>query len=125
MDVELSAQPNSAIISNANESSLARSYAFCQRVACREAGNFYWSFRLLPADRRKAMCALYAFMRQTDDIADTPTPGVNRATALDQWQFALNQQLAGLTDGTFAWEGFPALACRLGRGPLLPAYLGF
>ena len=43
---------------------LAASYAFCDTIARREAKNFYHSFRLLPADRRRSMCALYAFMRR-------------------------------------------------------------
>ena len=46
--------------------------ASAPRVARREARNFYPSFLLLPADRRRSMCALYAFMRQTDDLADEP-----------------------------------------------------
>jgi len=36
--------------------SLAGSYAYCERLARREAGNFYHAFRLLPADQRRAMC---------------------------------------------------------------------
>jgi len=102
---------------------LSASYQFCQQVACREAGNFYWSFRLLPPDRRKAMCALYAFMRKTDDIADTPTPGVDRAAALEQWQIALNQRLGGSSEMTFAWEGFPALVDVMQNYAIPPRYL--
>ena len=39
---------------------LQASYAHCAAVARREARNFYPSFLLLPADRRRSMCALYA-----------------------------------------------------------------
>jgi len=31
---------------------------------------FFWAMQLLPAQRRKAMRALYAFCREVDDIAD-------------------------------------------------------
>lgn len=85
------------------------SYDFCRDVACREAGNFYWSFRLLPADRRRAMCALYAFMRQTDDIADEGVGGSDRAEALNLWQSAFHQGVQGELPTAFSWPGFPAL----------------
>ena len=50
--------------------SLARSYDFCRAVAKSRAKNFYYSFLVLPAERRRAMCAVYAFMRHCDDIVD-------------------------------------------------------
>lgn len=34
--------------------------------------SFYWAMRLLPAERRQAMFALYAYCRGLDDIADGP-----------------------------------------------------
>ena len=43
---------------------------FCQRMARREAGNFYWGFVSLPRDQRVAIYALYDFARQVDDEAD-------------------------------------------------------
>ena len=51
----------------------AASYRFCRQVARREAKNFYWAFRVLPRPKRDAMCAVYAFMRRADDIADNET----------------------------------------------------
>ena len=53
---------------------LARSYAWCERLARRAAGNFYHAFRLLPAAQRRSMCALYAFSRVADDLSDGPWP---------------------------------------------------
>ena len=53
---------------------LQPSYAYCERLARREAGNFFHAFQVLPRPQRRAMCALYAFMRQTDDLADGPEP---------------------------------------------------
>src|SRR4051812_41222160 len=64
-------------------SSLRRwSYAWCERLARRAAGNFYHAFRILPADQRRAMCALYAFMRITDDLGDGDAPTEIRRAAL-------------------------------------------
>lgn len=45
-------------------------YAECREIARREAKNFYYSFVALPAERRDAMCAIYAFMRRADDLSD-------------------------------------------------------
>ena len=48
----------------------AEAYAYCRGVARREAKNFYWAFRVLPRHKSDAMCAVYAFMRKADDLAD-------------------------------------------------------
>jgi phytoene synthase len=49
---------------------LEESYAICRQIAKREAKNFYYSFVALPEARRNAICAVYAFMRKADDLAD-------------------------------------------------------
>jgi phytoene synthase len=49
---------------------LASAYAACRAIARREAKNFYYAFIALPAPRRNAICAIYAFMRRADDLAD-------------------------------------------------------
>lgn len=48
----------------------AEAFQFCRAVARREAKNFYWAFRVLPRFKSDAMCAVYAFMRHADDLAD-------------------------------------------------------
>lgn len=45
-------------------------YTYCEQLTMREAGNFYHSFKYLPDEQRQAMCAVYAFCRRADDIAD-------------------------------------------------------
>jgi phytoene synthase len=59
--------------------------AITRRV--RAAGSsFFWAMRLLPAPRRHAMYALYAFCREVDDIADgDAAPSLKRAL-LSQWR---------------------------------------
>lgn len=49
---------------------LIEAYAACRAIARREAKNFYYAFRALTRARRNAICAVYAFMRQADDISD-------------------------------------------------------
>ena len=49
---------------------LRLAYSYCEELTIREAGNFYHSFKYLPDEQRQAMCAVYAFCRRADDIAD-------------------------------------------------------
>lgn len=60
------------MISNtaAGEVAVERAYAVCRTIARREAKNFYYAFLALPEPRRNAICAVYAFMRKADDLAD-------------------------------------------------------
>jgi phytoene synthase len=74
---------------------LAGSFGYCERLARSEAGNFYHAFRLLPAPQRRAMCALYAFMRVTDDLTDGPGSAGEKQAALDRWRAQLDKALHG------------------------------
>jgi 15-cis-phytoene synthase len=65
---------------------IAEAYAVCRAIAQREAKNFYYAFRVLPEPKRNAMCAVYAFMRRADDIADDEAmPIVERRKVMAQW----------------------------------------
>jgi phytoene synthase len=75
---------------------LSSSYAWCERLARRQAGNFYHAFRLLPTSPRRAMCALYAFMRVTDDLVDGPQALAGKRLALADWRQQLDAALAGV-----------------------------
>jgi phytoene synthase len=91
---------------------LRESYRYCGAVSRREARNFYYAFLLLPRERRRSMCALYAFLRHTDDLADEPGQAEQKARALESWRHALDAALAG---DAGAWLGFPALADTVAR----------
>jgi len=53
--------------------------AYCEEKAARSGSSFYYSFRFLPPERRRAIIALYAFCREVDDVVDEVTdPGVAR-----------------------------------------------
>jgi phytoene synthase len=61
-------------------------YAFCRAVAKREAKNFYYAFRVLPRPKSDALCAVYAFMRRADDIADDESKSIEtRRTEMAEW----------------------------------------
>ena len=65
---------------------LVAAYAACREIARREAKNFYWAFRVLPRHKSDAMCAVYAFMRKADDLADDERLSIEaRREAMAQW----------------------------------------
>jgi len=75
---------------------LAGAYAACREIARREAKNFYYAFLALPLDRRNAICAIYAFMRQADDLADDESiPREERRRRLDVWLAAWHEASNG------------------------------
>jgi phytoene synthase len=65
---------------------LEDAYAECRAIARREAKNFYYAFIALPEARRNAICAIYAFMRKADDLADDESLSrEERRRRLDSW----------------------------------------
>jgi len=85
---------------------LEASYGQCQQVARRSASSFYYSFLLLPKPKRMAMCALYAFLRRTDDLGDSSASAAERRAALEAWRAAL----ARSTNGQYDDPLLPALS---------------
>jgi len=57
--------------------------------------SFYYGMKVLPAPRRDAMYALYAFCRVVDDIADEPAPFDQKEAELAGWR----ARIAGLYRG--------------------------
>jgi phytoene synthase len=65
---------------------LIAAYAACRAIARREAKNFYYAFRVLPPHKSDSMCAVYAFMRKADDLADDESMSVGaRRAAMAAW----------------------------------------
>ncbi|HEY3129286.1 MAG TPA: phytoene/squalene synthase family protein [Acidobacteriota bacterium] len=82
------------------------SYSQCRRIARSAARNFYYGFLLLPAAKRDALCAIYAFMRQADDISDSESQNMDKRQRLENWRRTLDRTLAG----------------AYGQNPILPAF---
>jgi phytoene synthase len=74
---------------------LSDSYRYCEQVARREAGNFYHAFRVLPRSQRQAMCALYAFLRLTDDLGDGPGLAEEKRERLADWRRQFERAMNG------------------------------
>src|SRR5262249_18456335 len=66
-----------------------------ESLARRAAGNFYTAFRVLPNAQRRAMCALYAFLRVADDLTDGPEDLADKRIALAGWRHNLDRALNG------------------------------
>lgn len=61
---------------------VADAYAHCEAVTREEARNFSYGIRLLPAPKRTALSAVYAFARRIDDIGDDPGPVEDKLAGL-------------------------------------------
>jgi phytoene synthase len=68
---------------------LDASYRYCEKVTKQRAKNFFYGIRLLPPDRRRSMCAMYAFFRYCDDVSDGDVVG-SKADLLAQWRAAID-----------------------------------
>jgi 15-cis-phytoene synthase len=55
---------------NLADDTVLGAYRSCEALTRERAANFYYGIRLLPAPKRRAMCAVYAFARKVDDIGD-------------------------------------------------------
>jgi phytoene synthase len=75
---------------------LAQAYARTEEITRTEARNFYYGIRLLPADKRAVLCAVYALARRMDDIGDGDLPVEEKTAALA----GLRTELAGLGGST-------------------------
>ncbi len=88
--------------------SVAESYRYCRKIARQRAKNFYYSFLLLEKPQRDAMCAIYAFMRQCDDLSDEPASKDKELLrqSIRAWRMQLNRALTGdVSDGPI-WPAF-------------------
>jgi 15-cis-phytoene synthase len=77
-------------------SQIAVAYSVCRSITRSNAKNFYYAFLVLPAAKRQALCAVYAYMRRCDDIADDfKVPAYERRQRLEAWLDALHRAESG------------------------------
>jgi len=62
-----------------------------EAIVRRSGTSFFWGMRVLPAERRRAMYAIYAFCRTVDDIADEPGDPAEQQARLDAWRVELDR----------------------------------
>jgi phytoene synthase len=97
----------------AEAAALRDAYRHCRRVAAAHGRSYYLATRLLSADRRPAVHALYGFARTVDDIVDDPHVGApeRTMTALD----AVERRLRA------AWSQPSGMPAAPPTDPALPA----
>jgi phytoene synthase len=91
---------------------LFEAYESCRRIAAGSGSSFYAGMRLLPAERRRAIYAIYALARRIDDIADGELPAASKLEQL----VAIRSRLASRD-----WADDPvlvALADAADRNPI-------
>ena len=85
---------------------------YCEQKAAASGSSFYYSFRFLPPERRRAITALYAFCREVDDVVDEcPDPQLARQK-LAWWRVEIGALFAGE----------PSHPVTLALAPALSAY---
>ena len=68
---------------------------YCQSKAAQSGSSFYYSFLFLPAERRRAITALYAFCREVDDIVDEINDADVARTKLAWWSNEISELFHG------------------------------
>jgi 15-cis-phytoene synthase len=90
-----SAQP-AAVPWTPAHATLVMAYSVCRGITRTAAKNFYYAFLVLPRRKREALCAVYAFMRRCDDLADDPALSLpERRYKLETWLDALHRAQQG------------------------------
>jgi phytoene synthase len=68
---------------------------YVQEKAVASGSSFYYAFLFLPAPRRAAITAFYAFCREIDDVVDDISDTGVAATKLAWWQSEVGKAFAG------------------------------
>ena len=82
--------------------STSEAYDRCEAITRSEAANFYYGIRLLARERRRAMCAAYAFARRIDDIGDGELPRERKLELLGESAAQLTALEAGRLEAAAA-----------------------
>jgi len=69
---------------------------YCANKAAQSGSSFHYSFRLLPAERRAAITALYAYCREVDDVVDEVSDPEVARVKLAWWR----TEIDAVYDGT-------------------------
>lgn len=68
---------------------------YVQAKASASGSSFYYAFLFLPAPRRAAITAFYAFCREVDDVVDETSDSSIAASKLQWWRQEVKQAFAG------------------------------
>ncbi len=72
-----------------DDRALSSAYQYCKEITRAHSRTFYLASNLLPAHKRRAVQAMYAFCRSTDDLVDTVRQTTNSDAAFANWRSRL------------------------------------
>jgi phytoene synthase len=76
--------------------SLEQSYELCRQITAKYAKTFYLGALLMPEAKRRAIWAIYAWCRRTDELVDGPQSVNTTNETLDRWEEQLESVFAGI-----------------------------
>ena len=82
---------------------------YCQQQAGTRGSSFYYSFLFLPAPKRRAITALYAFCREVDDVVDECSDPQLARTKLAWWRQEIIQTFNGTPQHPVTCALLPAI----------------
>jgi len=94
--------------------SLQEAYELCRQMTAKYAKTFYLGTLLMPAAKRRAIWAIYAWCRRTDELVDGSDAVMTTPETLDGWE----KQLEGVFAGKAIDDCDLALVDTLERFPL-------
>ncbi|BAZ12212.1 squalene/phytoene synthase [Calothrix sp. NIES-4071] len=75
--------------------SAEESYNLCRNLTAKYAKTFYLGTLLMSPEKRRAIWAIYAWCRRTDELVDGPAAAITTPETLDDWEKRLEFIFAG------------------------------
>lgn len=75
--------------------STKEAYEYCRQITADYAKTFYLGTLLMPKEKRKAIWAIYAWCRRTDELVDGLKSKFTTSETLDRWEQQLELVFAG------------------------------
>jgi 15-cis-phytoene synthase len=75
---------------------VAEAYEYCRTITAEYAKTFYLGTLLMPKDKRKAIWAIYAWCRNTDELVDGAKAQYTTEDTLIKWEQQLECTFAGI-----------------------------
>ena len=79
-----------------NSIPVKEAYEYCRLITAEYAKTFYLGTLLLPREKRKAIWAIYAWCRNTDELVDGAKAQYTTEDTLEEWEQQLESTFAGL-----------------------------
>ena len=75
--------------------SVEDTYQLCRQITAKYAKTFYLATLLISGAKRRAIWAIYAWCRRTDELVDGPGAAITTPETLDRWEAQLESVFAG------------------------------